>query len=95
MGTDTRTDEEIIKGVLEECAEIRRRKNADYGASYAHEGAAGVFIRTKDKVMRLRSLLWLNKPDTVGEALRDTAIDLVNYALYLVVCLTRGNLRGE
>lgn len=52
--------------------------------------AHGVLVRLLDKLMRLKSLCKPGeKPANVDEKVRDTVVDVINYAVY-VLALTEG-----
>ena len=63
------------------------RKNRDYGDSFAKYGTIGILIRMEDKLRRSVSITknGVNLVDT--ESLRDTLIDLHNYAAMGVMLL--------
>jgi hypothetical protein len=63
------------------------RKNRDYGDSFAKYGTIGVLIRMEDKLKRCVSITknGVNLVDT--ESLRDTLIDLHNYAAMGIMLL--------
>jgi hypothetical protein len=63
------------------------RKNTDYGDSFAKYGTIGVLIRMEDKLKRCVSITknGVNLVDT--ESLRDTLIDLHNYAAMGIMLL--------
>ena len=56
------------------------QKNKDYGDAFANYGSIGVIVRMGDKIQRLISVTknGINLVET--ESLRDTLIDLHNYA---------------
>ena len=68
--------------------DLYARKNADYGdsfhLSYIEEGMAMPRIRLGDKFNRFKSLT-RNKAQVNDESIRDTLIDLANYALMTVL----------
>lgn len=69
-----------------ECLDIFRRKNADYGDSFREDGLMGILVRLKDKINRTLNILDHEDRRMVrSETLRDTLIDLSNYALMGVV----------
>ena len=75
---------EEFKQITEEMVDLYRRKNADYGDSFAvlyeRFGLKSVVIRLWDKVMRLETLC--NKEAGVkDESIDDTLIDIANYAV--------------
>ena len=78
--------EELCK----ELHEIYVKKNHDYGDSfgktYQEEGMAMVRIRLGDKFSRLKTLTKNPGDQQVkDESIRDTLIDLANYAIMAVV----------
>jgi len=79
--------------IIDGCLEISDRKNNDYtGAGRIDNiqltGPYGVAVRLLDKVCRLLSLL---RPDVKrmvkDESVRDTALDLINYGVFIVMLL--------
>jgi hypothetical protein len=66
--------------VHKEAIDLFSKKNADYGDAFATYGTVGVIVRMGDKIQRLISVSnkGINLVDT--ESLRDTLIDLHNYA---------------
>jgi hypothetical protein len=73
--------------VQKEALELFRRKNADYGDAFANYGSTGVIMRMGDKIQRFVSITnsGVNLVDT--ESLRDTLIDLHNYAAMAIMLL--------
>ena len=74
------------------CLEINdlyARKNADYGdsfhISFEEEGMAMVRIRLGDKLNRFKALSRCNEQMVKAESIRDTLMDLANYALMAVL----------
>lgn len=76
---------EQLLAVQKEAKELFERKNADYGDAFADYGMVGVLVRLGDKVRRCQSIS--NKGVNVvnDEALRDTLIDLHNYAAMAIM----------
>jgi len=64
-----------------------KKKNADYGDAFATYGPTGVIMRMQDKLQRYISInkTGINLVDT--ESLRDTLIDLHNYAAMAIMLL--------
>ena len=60
--------------------ELFKKKNADYGDAFSKFGIIGVLVRIEDKIMRAFSITrnGINLVD--NESLRDTLLDLHNYA---------------
>lgn len=65
---------------------LYQRKNNNYGGSihetYDHYGMVAYLVRMEDKINRLRALT--TSEDRVGESVRDTLMDLANYAALAV-----------
>lgn len=78
--------------VCGELEEIHRKKNADYGDSFHKSfeefGLTMAAIRIGDKVNRFKTLI---KSDGAvkEESIRDTLLDLANYAIMTVMELDR------
>ena len=63
-----------------EAFEIFLKKNKDYGDAFAEYGYIGVIVRIGDKVKRLSSVTKNGINVVDDETLRDTLMDLHNYA---------------
>ena len=76
-----------MQKVQAEGLELFKKKNADYGDSFANYGPVGVIVRLGDKINRLSSVTQnrVNLVDT--ESTRDTLIDLHNYAAMAIMLL--------
>jgi hypothetical protein len=70
-----------------EALELFKKKNRDYGDSFATYGTVGVLVRLGDKISRTVNIT--NKGVTMvdTESLRDTLIDLHNYAAMALMLL--------
>jgi hypothetical protein len=68
-----------MKQIQAEGLELFIRKNADYGDSYKHYGLIGVLVRLQDKINRCLNIT-KNGISMKDESLRDTLVDLHNYA---------------
>jgi hypothetical protein len=68
---------------------IYKQKNADYGDSfhktYLEEGAAMARIRLSDKLERFKMLTKSKEQQVKDESIRDTLLDLANYAIMTVM----------
>jgi len=73
--------------VQKEALELFRRKNKDYGDSFATYGSVGVIVRMGDKIQRLLSVSNNGVSLVNNESLRDTLIDLHNYAAMAVMLM--------
>lgn len=82
---------EQFRKVQEEGAATFERKNSDYGDSIATHGTLGVLMRIHDKLNRFVNVT--NKQISLvnDEALRDTLMDLANYAHIAVFLLDEEN----
>lgn len=73
--------------------ELYAKKNADYGDSFhetfLEEGMAMARIRLSDKLNRFKSLTRSNSQQVADESVRDTLLDLANYAIMTVIELDR------
>jgi hypothetical protein len=78
---------EQMHEIHEEALYLFARKNQDYGDSFAEYGPVGVIVRMGDKIRRLVSISssGINLVNT--ESLRDTLIDLHNYAAMAIMTL--------
>ena len=56
------------------------QKNADYGDAFAKYGIVGVLMRIEDKIQRAISITQKGVNLVDDEGIRDTLIDLHNYA---------------
>lgn len=72
--------------ICEKCLELAKEKNKLYGNLAIKElGEKGIFVRVWDKVNRLKSIVWDGKEDTQDERLKDTLMDLINYAVFMLL----------
>ena len=71
---------EQMKHIQQEALELFIKKNADYGDAFATFGTIGVLVRIEDKIKRCISISSKNVQLVDDETLRDTLIDLHNYA---------------
>ena len=73
--------------VQQEGRELFERKNADYGNAFEKYGTIGVLVRLGDKIMRAQSITSRSVVLVSDEKLRDTLVDLQNYATLAVTLL--------
>lgn len=71
---------EQMKKIHDETLEVFRKKNADYGDSFATYGIIGILIRIEDKMRRAISISKNGVTLVADEGIRDTLLDLHNYA---------------
>ncbi len=78
--------------VQKEAIELFKKKNADYGDAFANYGPVGVVVGMGDKISRLTSVTKSGVTMVNTESVRDTLIDLHNYAAMAVMLLDEDNL---
>lgn len=75
--------------LCKELNDLYARKNADYGDSFGQsfkeEGLAMARIRLGDKLNRFKTLSRSVECKVLDESIRDTLIDLANYAIMTVL----------
>ena len=71
---------EQMKQIQQEALELFTRKNIDYGDAFATYGVIGVLMRIEDKLKRSMSITKNGVNLVADEGIRDTLIDLHNYA---------------
>jgi hypothetical protein len=74
------TRQQQLKCIQKEAFELFSKKNKDYGDSFATYGPVGVIVRLGDKIQRLIYVTNNGVNLVNNESLRDTLIDLHNYA---------------
>lgn len=81
--------------ICDELKDLYRRKNTDYGDSFhktfLEEGLAMSRIRLSDKIERFKRLTKSGEQNVKDESVRDTLIDLANYAIMTIVEMERVN----
>lgn len=79
----------IHRKITFDLTETYKAKNADYGDSFAkirnEYGPVALMVRLKDKVGRLDSILKSGKIHVKSESIKDTLLDLANYAIMELV----------
>ena len=71
---------EQLKQIQSDALELFVKKNADYGDAFARFGIIGVLMRIEDKIQRALSISKSGVTLVDDEGLRDTLLDLHNYA---------------
>jgi hypothetical protein len=71
---------EQLKLIQSDALELFKKKNADYGDAFAKFGIIGVLMRIEDKIQRALSISRSGVTLVDDESLRDTLLDLHNYA---------------
>jgi len=78
---------EQMKQIQKEALELFTRKNADYGDAFATYGVIGVLMRIEDKLKRSVSITKNGVNLVQDERIRDTLIDLHNYAAMALILI--------
>jgi len=81
----SRTDQMIT--VQKEGLELFKKKNKDYGDAFAKYGTIGVLMRIEDKIQRSMTITKNGVNLVNDEGIRDTLIDLHNYAAMGIMLL--------
>tara|TARA_Y100000287_G_scaffold167170_1_gene150356 strand:- start:192 stop:461 length:270 start_codon:yes stop_codon:yes gene_type:complete len=76
-----------MQTVQKEGLELFKRKNKDYGDAFANFGPIGVIVRMGDKINRLMNITKTNVTMVKDEGVRDTLIDLHNYAAMAIMLM--------
>lgn len=78
-----------------EAHEIYVKKRELYGdnftTQYKKYGGITAILRLEDKMERLKQIMLENKQDTLDETMKDTLIDLSNYALMTIIAAHEEN----
>jgi hypothetical protein len=78
---------EQMEKIQQEALELFRKKNNDYGDSFATYGTVGVLVRMNDKIQRFLSISNKGIGLVNNESLRDTLIDLYNYSAMAIMLI--------
>jgi hypothetical protein len=76
-----------LKAIQQEALDLFAKKNADYGDAFAKYGVIGVLMRIEDKIQRSMSITKNGVNLVNNEGIRDTLIDLHNYAAMALMLL--------
>ena len=86
---------EQLSAVQLEGLKLFEKKNADYGDAFTEYGAIGVLVRIGDKIKRLQSISSKGISLVDDESMRDTLIDLHNYAAMAIMCMDENTKTNE
>ena len=78
---------EQMKEIQRTALELFAKKNADYGDAFAKFGVIGVLMRIEDKIQRSLSITMTGVALVNDENIRDTMLDLHNYAAMALMLL--------
>lgn len=84
-----------MNSVQQEALELFKKKNADYGDAFATYGPVGVLVRMGDKISRLTSVTKNGVNLVNSESIRDTLIDLHNYAAMAVLLIDSDDKKNK
>lgn len=73
--------------VQQKALDMFKRKNQDYGDAFAKFGVIGILMRIEDKIQRSLSITKNGVNMVDDEGIRDTLMDLHNYAAMGVMLL--------
>ena len=76
-----------MKDIQSKALELFTRKNADYGDAFAKYGVIGVLMRIEDKIQRSLSITKNGINLVSDEGIKDTLLDLHNYAAMALMLL--------
>ena len=76
-----------LQTVQTDALEMFKKKNADYGDAFAKFGVIGILMRIEDKIQRSLSITKNGVNLVDDEGIRDTLMDLHNYAAMGVMLL--------
>ena len=85
MSTPNNIRLDQLLAVQKEARELFERKNTDYGDAFADYGVVGILVRLGDKVRRCQNITNKGVNLVNDEAMRDTLIDLHNYAAMAIM----------
>ena len=78
---------EQMKKIQKEGLELFTKKNIDYGDAFSKYGVIGVLMRIEDKIQRSVSITKNGVNLVEDEGIRDTLLDLHNYAAMALMLL--------
>ena len=78
---------EQMQKIQNVCLELFKKKNKDYGDAFAKFGVIGVLTRIEDKILRSMNSTNNGVNFVDNESLRDTLMDLHNYAAMAVMLM--------
>jgi hypothetical protein len=82
---------EQMKQIQSSALELFRKKNIDYGDAFAKFGVIGVLMRIEDKIQRSLSITNNGVNLVNDEGIKDTLLDLHNYAAMALMLLSENN----
>lgn len=86
---------EQLREIQSKALELFTRKNADYGDAFAKYGVIGVLMRIEDKIQRSLSITKNGVNLISDEGIKDTLLDLHNYAAMALMLLEENSLNEK
>jgi len=86
---------EQMKAIHTTALELFRKKNSDYGDAFAKFGVIGVLMRIEDKIQRSLSITKNGVILVDDEGIKDTLLDLHNYAAMALMLLNEPDLKHD
>ena len=86
---------EQFKKIQNDGLELFKIKNADYGDAFAKYGVVGVLVRIEDKIQRALSISKNGITLVNNESIKDTLIDLHNYAGMALMLIDENTIEFE
>ena len=87
------TKEGMFLDITSELLDLYLKKNKDYGNAFGDTfkefGLVSAVIRINDKVNRLKKLTSTGSQEVKDESIRDTLVDLSNYAIMTIMELDK------
>lgn len=84
-----------MKEIQQKCLTVFEKKNHDYGDAFAKFGIIGVLIRLEDKINRAITLDKKKVQLVDDESMRDTLLDLHNYAAMGLMLLDENEIKED
>jgi hypothetical protein len=94
MSNNSISQSQMIQ-VQKESLEVFKRKNIGYEDAFADYGTAGVIVRIGDKIHRFVSVTNKGISLVNTKILRDTLIDLHNYAAMAIISIDENNKNSQ
>ncbi len=80
-----------LANIQQNALELFSKKNVDYGDAFAKFGIIGILTRIEDKIQRTLSITKNGITLVNDEGLKDTLLDLHNYAAMGLMLLNENN----
>jgi hypothetical protein len=81
--------------ILAAAAEKYGERNLLYNDNWKRMGWRGMLIRVRERAERVWDALWDGGTDTLHDASQDDALDMINFAAFLIRAIREGNRDGS